>query len=266
MPEITEVTLHVKPEYKGAIQAITVNGFAATHESDTAEGVETWFRRLEGWLTVSQLTIQVTSTGSQDEIPIAPLAGSWPEPVDRVTKMNYRRPAAGMDMTMVKVYLKANYAGVLNSVSVNGKIADLPISAGVLGVRFEADVNTFNVTAFAVDYTPPATDPGGGGETDLIISAAINYSDVEGGYVAIIYIQQAVALDVSAIRITDVQGAVLAEYPGGGLGRRVSPFNLYQGLVEESAAGALDGKTVNIYVETANGNHDDVSGTYATSN
>ncbi|MDR1204555.1 MAG: S-layer homology domain-containing protein [Peptococcaceae bacterium] len=262
MPEITEVTLFVKPAYKGLIDLITVNGASAWILPDTAEGIENWFVRLEGTFVESQLRIEVTRSGSQEAIRITPPAGGWPEPVDYVTKESYLRPAADMVMTLIKIHLKPAYDGTLNGIFVNGTEADLPLGDGIWGKRFEADVNAFEVTSLTTDYTPPATNPPAG-EADLIISAAINYSTAERAYIAYIYINQDEALNVQSIRITDDQGTLLTEYPGS-LSRRNSPFNLYQGVVEEISSAQLNGKTVNIRVETISGDHDDTDARYAS--
>jgi hypothetical protein len=263
MPEITEVTLFIKPMYKGLIDYIIVNGSRNVwKQSDTSDGIENWFTRLEGTLVESQLQIEVTQIGTQEASRITPPVGGWPEPVDYVTKENYLRPAADMVMTLVKIHLKPNYEGTLNGIFVNGVEADLPQGDGVWGKRFEADVNTFEVTSLTTDYTLPTTTPGDE-ETDLIISAEINYSSAQKAYVAYIYINQDEALNVRSIRITDDQGTALSEFPGL-LGRRNSPFNLYQGIVEEISSAQLDGKTANIYVETVSGDHDDTDARYAS--
>jgi hypothetical protein len=256
--DVTEVTLVVKSAYTGLIQSITVKGEAARKQTGSPE---TWVVRIEGKFTpadFSSANITVTRTGGNNKTPVE-IAGNWPTPITRITKQDDSQPAVGVEVTVVRVYADPG-AGSLTSVTVKGKAAT-PGAGNVWSVSFEANVNSFSLTAseVQVNYTTAPTTPG---VTDVITYFNVGYSSMESAYVASIDVARSQGDNIQSIVITDdASGAPLASFPGAI--EQLDAHYRFQGIVEtvadRAAAAALNGKAVTATVTLKSGGEPDTA-------
>jgi hypothetical protein len=267
--DYSDLVIYIKAAYQNQIASITVGDKNASKQSGTPE---TWTVSVDGHVTQAQLSalIRVNRTGgssSREEITITPSPGSWPAPIQRVTKQDASVPQFGVPVTDVRVYVSDTVAGV----QIKGKDASYTGGAWVASFNENADGFTLSTSQVQVlGYNGPGTSEPTGKQLS-IKSFNVGYDYTGGGYVGFINLEISGDLNVQSIRVTDdATGAVLAEYPGGALSR----INAYQynGLIEAVAgassaemsanAAPLKGKEVTVTVTSVSGDAKSLKATY----
>jgi hypothetical protein len=186
---------------------------------------------------IAAMHVEYLTNVGQEEEDIAPPAGSWPEPIERITKMDESETVGDVDITGIRIYIKADAVlSALDSITVNGKSVTYKINDRLWWVGFDnVKAEDFGIPAVNVvyNYTPqqPSTD-------DLISSRTrVAYTELESGYVAFIVVKSSMANAITNIEIRDkATGVLLAELAPQGTIERNGTTNQFTGLVESRSS------------------------------
>jgi hypothetical protein len=268
---ITAAVIHITPGYENRFEPGSITFPSLGNKTATKQANGTWYvgfpvSTSEGYSRAQVLAAMVVrlTGGSQGEIPIEQPAGGWPEPIDRITKMDDPEPFAQSNFTTVFVYIKDDAVlSALGAVTVNGKSAT-SIEDRKYWVQFpniRVDDFVLNTVTANYSYTPPGPPDEVTGLIDESRTRVFFDPMVRGGYVASVYVRASSGDAVVEITIRDKDtGTLLASYPSE-LDRVGN--NLFQGLVESSTSPIT--RTVAINVKAGSHGEQTVDSDYISS-